>query len=58
MNTQMNRQMNRQMNIRKMLITDYEGVYQLWTNTPGMGLNKFHNNRKVQQLLVKNHLIL
>jgi len=25
--------------IRKMTINDYEGVYQLWLNTPGMGLN-------------------
>jgi ribosomal protein S18 acetylase RimI-like enzyme len=27
------------MNIRKMLIGDYENVYNLWLNTPGMGLN-------------------
>ena len=25
--------------IRKMTIDDYEGVYRLWVNTPGMGLN-------------------
>ena len=27
------------MQIRKMLISDYENVYNLWLNTPGMGLN-------------------
>ena len=27
------------MQIRKMTIEDYEGVYCLWLNTPGMGLN-------------------
>jgi len=25
--------------IRKMTIDDYDGIYQLWLNTPGMGLN-------------------
>ena len=25
-------------NIRVMTISDYDGVYQLWINTPGMGL--------------------
>ena len=27
------------MQIRKMTIKDYQGIYQLWLNTPGMGLN-------------------
>jgi len=27
------------MTIRKMTIDDYDSVYQLWLNTPGMGLN-------------------
>ena len=27
------------MNIRTMSIEDYDAVYQLWLNTPGMGLN-------------------
>jgi len=27
------------MKIRKMLISDYENIYDLWMNTPGMGLN-------------------
>jgi len=27
------------MTIRNMTIEDYDGVYQLWLNTPGMGLN-------------------
>ena len=26
-------------NIRVMSITDYDGVYNLWINTPGIGLN-------------------
>ncbi|MDD4496468.1 MAG: GNAT family N-acetyltransferase [Eubacteriales bacterium] len=32
------------MNIRKMTISDYSGVYQLWTNTPGMGLNNLNDS--------------
>ena len=27
------------MTIRTMTMADYDGVYQLWLNTPGMGLN-------------------
>jgi len=27
------------MTIRKMTINDYGGIYRLWLNTPGMGLN-------------------
>lgn len=27
------------MKIRKMSVSDYDGVYRLWLNTPGMGLN-------------------
>ena len=27
------------MQIRKMLLSDYDNVYNLWLNTPGMGLN-------------------
>lgn len=27
------------MQIRKMILTDYKSVYDLWINTPGMGLN-------------------
>jgi len=32
------------MNIRKMTISDYNGVYQLWTSTPGMGLNNLDDS--------------
>jgi len=51
----MNTQMNRQMNIRKMLITDYDGVYQLWTNTPGMGLNNLDDSKSgIDKYLKRN----
>ena len=32
--------------IRKMLIDDYEGIYDLWLNTPGMGLNTTEDTKK------------
>jgi ribosomal protein S18 acetylase RimI-like enzyme len=31
--------------IRKMSIADYEEVYQLWINTPGMGLNDLDDSK-------------
>ncbi|MCH5194764.1 MAG: GNAT family N-acetyltransferase [Oscillospiraceae bacterium] len=33
------------MNIRVMTIEDYDGVYELWINTPGMGLNETDDSR-------------
>ncbi len=33
-------------NIRVMTIDDYEGVYNLWINTPGMGLNTTDDSRE------------
>lgn len=33
-------------NIRVMTIDDYEGVYDLWINTPGMGLNTTDDSRE------------
>ena len=33
------------MNIRVMTIDDYDGVYDLWINTPGMGLNTTDDSR-------------
>lgn len=33
------------MDIRTMTIEDYEGVYRLWTKTPGMGLNDLDDSR-------------
>lgn len=32
------------MNIRLMTLTDYDGVYRLWLNTPGMGLNNLDDS--------------
>lgn len=32
-------------NIRTMTIDDYDGVYELWINTPGMGLNTTDDSR-------------
>ena len=34
------------MTIRQMTIDDYEGVYSLWLNTPGMGLNTTDDSRE------------
>ena len=33
-------------NIRQMTIEDYDGVYNLWINTPGMGLNTVDDSRE------------
>ena len=33
-------------NIRVMTINDYDGVYDLWINTPGMGLNTTDDSRE------------
>ncbi len=32
--------------IRKMTIADYDAVYDLWINTPGMGLNTTDDSRE------------
>lgn len=34
------------MNFRIMTIDDYDGVYDLWINTPGMGLNTTDDSRE------------
>ena len=34
------------MTIRTMTINDYDGVYQLWLRTPGMGLNTTDDSRE------------
>lgn len=34
------------MQIRKMTINDYEKVYQLWTNTPGMGMRSVDDSKE------------
>ena len=42
-------------NIRLMSIADYEGVYQLWINTPGMGLNETDDSREgIEKYLRRN----
>jgi len=47
--------MKKQMNIRQMLITDYEGIYQLWTNTPGIGLNNLDDSKHgIEKYLKRN----
>lgn len=33
-------------NIRVMKIDDYDGVYNLWINTPGMGLNTSDDSKE------------
>jgi ribosomal protein S18 acetylase RimI-like enzyme len=33
------------MQIRKMTINDYDKIYDLWINTPGMGLNDIDDSR-------------
>lgn len=42
-------------NIRVMSITDYYGVYNLWINTPGMGLNSTDDSREgIEKYLKRN----
>ena len=41
--------------IRRMSIDDYDEVYSLWRNTPGMGLNTLDDSRGgIQQFLNRN----
>ena len=43
------------MQIRKMLIRDYNSVYDLWLNTPGMGLNsKDDSVDGIEKYLIRN----
>lgn len=42
-------------NIRVMSILDYDGVYNLWINTPGMGLNTTDDSREgIEKYLKRN----
>ena len=42
-------------NIRTMTLSDYDSVYQLWHNTPGMGLNTIDDSRKgIEKYLKRN----
>ena len=43
------------MKIRKMSINDYNSVYQLWLNTPGMGLNTADDSIDgIKKYLIRN----
>ena len=43
------------MNIRVMQISDYDGVYDLWLHTPGMGLNTTDDSRDgIEKYLRRN----
>ena len=43
------------MNIRPMTINDYDAVYQLWINTPGMGLNDIDDSYQgIERMLTRN----
>ena len=43
------------MQIRKMTINDYDGVYRLWLNTPGMGLNTSDDSKEgIEKYLLRN----
>ncbi|MEE1249640.1 MAG: hypothetical protein UHU19_10525, partial [Lachnospiraceae bacterium] len=36
----------RKMNFRLMQISDYDSIYNLWINTPGMGLNSVDDSKE------------
>ena len=41
--------------IRKMTIDDYDNIYSLWINTPGMGLNDIDDSRSgIEKYLRRN----
>ena len=41
--------------IRKMTIADYDSVYDLWLNTPGMGLNNMDDSKQgIEKFLRRN----
>lgn len=43
------------MEIKKMTINDYDEVYNLWINTPGMGLNNIDDSREgIERYLKRN----
>jgi ribosomal protein S18 acetylase RimI-like enzyme len=43
------------MQIYKMIIDDYDGVYQLWLDTPGMGLNDLDDSRAGIEKYIKRN---
>lgn len=43
------------MKIRTMSIDDYEKIYNLWINTPGMGLNNIDDSKEgINKFLKRN----
>ena len=42
-------------NIRVMTIEDYDSVYDLWVNTPGMGLNNMDDSREGIEKYIKRN---
>jgi len=43
------------MNIRKMILADYENVYQLWLSCEGMGLNNIDDSKEgISRFLKRN----
>lgn len=42
-------------NIRVMTIEDYDSVYDLWMNTPGMGLNNIDDSREGIEKYIKRN---
>lgn len=43
------------MSIRQMTLDDYEAVYQLWINTPNMGLNDVDDSKAgIARMLKRN----
>ena len=44
-------------NIRVMTISDYEEIYDVWINTPGMGLNSTDDSREGIDKYLKSDII-
>ena len=45
----------RKMNFRLMQISDYDSIYNLWINTPGMGLNSVDDSKEgIEKFLKRN----
>ena len=43
------------MQVRKMCVDDYDGVYNLWLSTPGMGLNDIDDSEDgIRRYLLRN----
>lgn len=43
------------MKLRNMTINDYDSVYEIWINTPGMGLNNLDDSREgIEKYLNRN----